>query len=84
MPEGLRYAENDRPEKSPEIVRLIRSHGYRLFWHRPPLYSPDNFAGSTSNIFELRIVSFNMLCWATRFSSPATPRCWHDEAPRSF
>ena len=56
------YAENDRPEKSPELVRLIRSHGYRLYWHRPPLYSPDNFAGSTRNIFDRRIVSFNMLC----------------------
>ena len=29
------YAENDRPEKSPELIGLIRSHGYRLFWHRP-------------------------------------------------
>ena len=56
------YAENDRAEKSPELIRLIRSHGYRLFWHRPPLYSPDNFAGSTRNIFERRILSFNMLC----------------------
>ena len=25
------YAENDRPERSPELIRLIRSHGYRLF-----------------------------------------------------
>ena len=23
------YAENDRPEKSPELIRLIRSHGYQ-------------------------------------------------------
>ncbi len=56
------YAENDRPEKSPELIGLIRSHGYRLFWHHPPLHAPDNFAGSTTNIFERRIVSFNMLC----------------------
>ena len=56
------YTENDRADKSPELVRLIRSHGYRLFWHRPPLYSPDNFAGSTRNIFVRRILSFNMLC----------------------
>ena len=55
------YAENDRPEKSPELIGLIRSHGYRLFWHRPPLYSPDNFAGSPVNLFE-RIASFNTLC----------------------
>ena len=56
------YAENDRPEKSPELIGFIRGHGYRLFWHRPPLYAPDNFAGSTTNIFDRRIVSFNMLC----------------------
>ena len=55
------YAENDRPEKSPELIGLIRSHGYRFFWHRPPLYSPDNFTGSPVNLFE-RIVSLNMLC----------------------
>ena len=56
------YTENDRADKSPELIGLIRSYGYRLFWHRPPLYSPDNFAGSTRNIFERRILSFNMLC----------------------
>ena len=49
------YAENDRVEKSPELIRLIRSPGYRLFWHSPPLYSPDNFAGSARNIFDRRI-----------------------------
>ena len=55
------YTENDEAQRSSELVGLIRSHGYRLYWHRPPLYSPNNFAGSTRNIFE-RVLSFNMLC----------------------
>ena len=56
------YTENDEAQKSPELIRLIRSYGYRCYWHFPPLYSPDNFAGSTRNIFEDRAVSCNMLC----------------------
>ena len=34
--EHVERHDHDRPEKSPELIRLIRSHGYRLFWHRPP------------------------------------------------
>ena len=56
------YTENNQAPKSPDLIGLIRSHGYRLFWHCPPLYSPENFAGSTRNIFEDKVVSFNMLC----------------------
>lgn len=55
------YVENDRLEQSTELITLIRSYGYRLFWHCSPLYSPDNFAGST-RMFTPEIVSVNMLC----------------------
>ena len=56
------YTENDQVEKSPHLIRLIQGYGYRLFWHCPPLHSPDNFAGSIRNIFQPRVASCNMLC----------------------
>ena len=55
------YAENDRKERSAELISLLLSWNYRLYWHMPPLYSPNNFAGDPENIFG-NIVSINMLC----------------------
>lgn len=55
------YVENDRPDKSKNLIELIRSFDYRLFWHSPPLFNKDNFAGETENIYP-GIVSLNMLC----------------------
>jgi FkbM family methyltransferase len=46
------YVENDRKEKSDELIGLIRDLGYRLYWHRP-LVSRDLFGD---------MVSLNMLC----------------------
>jgi FkbM family methyltransferase len=55
------YIENDRSFHQQEIISLISEMGYRLFWHTPPLFTPDNFNGTAENIFG-RIVSVNMLC----------------------
>ncbi len=55
------YVENDRKERSVELIGLIQSYDYRLYWHFPPLYSPDNFRGDAENIFGSTI-SVNMLC----------------------
>ena len=55
------YVENDRIDRSPELVELIGSLDYRMYWHRPPLYNPGNYFGDTENIFP-NIVSVNMLC----------------------
>lgn len=55
------YVENDRDEHADALVGLLRSWGYRLFWHCPPLFVPDNFAGDSENIFG-DTVSLNMLC----------------------
>lgn len=57
----LLYVENDRQAQQQEIISLIAGMGYRLFWHTPPLFSPDNFNGVQENIFP-GIVSVNMLC----------------------
>lgn len=57
----LIYVENDRREKSKELIELIRSLDYRLYWHLPPLFNPRNFAGDGENIYP-NIVSVNMFC----------------------
>ena len=55
------YVENDRAEHGDALVGLLASWGYRMYWHRPPLFEPDNFAGDPENIFG-PICSHNMLC----------------------
>jgi FkbM family methyltransferase len=57
----LLYVENDRQEKSKELIELIDSFGYDLYWHLPKLFNKDNFFKNTANIFS-NIVSVNMLC----------------------
>ncbi len=55
------YAENDRAERSHELLSLLLSWNYRLYSHTPPLYSPNNFSTDAENIFG-SIVSINVLC----------------------
>nr|MBI3614207.1 FkbM family methyltransferase [Nitrospirota bacterium] len=53
------YIENDRPEKSAELIAGILGLGYRLYWHTPPLFQADNYFGNKTNVFG-NIVSVNM------------------------
>jgi FkbM family methyltransferase len=55
------YVENDRLEKSEALTRLIASFGYRMYWHLPPLFNPDNFFANRENSYP-NVVSVNMLC----------------------
>ena len=55
------YAENDRPERSPELLGLIESMGYRAYWHIPPYVRMPNFRGYGQNEYP-GIVSLNVLC----------------------
>ena len=55
------YVENDRREKSAALIEQLFGLGYRLYWHLPPLFNPDNFLANGENVFG-RIVSVNMLC----------------------
>lgn len=57
----LMYVENDRKEKSADLVRAIDALDYAMYWHRPYLFQPSNFAGNGDNVFD-NIVSFNMFC----------------------
>lgn len=55
------YVENDREEKSETLIEYIKSLDYRLFWHIPYMYNPNNYRQDSENIFG-NIVSINMLC----------------------
>jgi FkbM family methyltransferase len=57
----LLYVENDRSEKSTDLAAFITSLGYRMYWHLPYLFNPDNFRGNKENVFET-VLSCNMLC----------------------
>jgi FkbM family methyltransferase len=54
------YVENDRPENSPSLIRYLLALDYRLYWHCPLLYNPDNYFDDREDIFP-GIVSDNMV-----------------------
>ena len=56
----IMYVENDRKEKSAELIQRLFDMGYRLWWHTPPLFNPNNFKCNPENVFP-RICSVNML-----------------------
>jgi len=55
------YVENDRREKSSELIKFLLAMDYLPWWHVTPLFNKDNFAGNTENVFA-GTVSINMLC----------------------
>lgn len=50
------------PENSKALVGWLVDHGYRCYWHCPPLYRVDNFRKYIDNIFG-NSVSTNMICF---------------------
>lgn len=54
------YVENDRVDKSEALMRLLDSLGYRLYWHTPALFDPNNAYREAENLFP-NVLSFNML-----------------------
>jgi FkbM family methyltransferase len=55
------YVENDRKEKSAELVGWLVDHDYRCYWHRVPMFYEGNFKHETLNVFG-NIASHNMIC----------------------
>jgi FkbM family methyltransferase len=58
------YVEADRPEKLMSLNLYIRSLGYTIEPHNPPLFSPDNFFNNKKNIWDKYYVSKNWICRA--------------------
>jgi FkbM family methyltransferase len=63
------YVENDRPSGSHALLARILRMGYRAWWHLPPLFSPDNYAGAVENRFP-GIVSVNVLALPAESGTP--------------
>lgn len=55
------YIENDRIEKSKELIETLWDLGYELYWHLPRLFNPNNFFKNRENTIG-NYVSVNMLC----------------------
>jgi len=55
------YVENDRRERAPKLIEWLLNRDYRLYWHLPRLYNPDNFFGNDQNVFG-KLISRNMFC----------------------
>ena len=54
------YVENDREDRSADLIQTLLDLGYRLWWHTPPLFRSPNFKNNPVNVFP-GIVSINML-----------------------
>ena len=57
----IMYLENDKPEKSKDLIEFIWKLNYKIWWHKVPLFNPSNKARTQQNIFQ-NIVSLNILC----------------------
>ncbi len=56
------YLENDRLEKSEELLTLLKDLNYRCYWHITGVYRPNNFGSNPVNHFG-GVASFNILCF---------------------
>jgi FkbM family methyltransferase len=54
------YLENDRVDKSRDLIEWLWAHEYRLWWHVTRLYNPLNHFGNGENVYS-NLASFNML-----------------------
>jgi FkbM family methyltransferase len=79
------YVENDRRERSQELVLTLRSMDYDLYWHTPYLFNPLNHARVRENIFP-NVASINMLCMpaGTRPPMEMRPVLAHDEIAKEM
>lgn len=55
------YIENDRQEKSAALITTIIQANYRLWWHAPPLFNPDNYLMEEKDIYGGKHC-LNMIC----------------------
>lgn len=66
------YVENDRVEKSRRLIEYLWSLDYRLFWHLPSFFNPENFRGNKENAFP-NLIASNMLCFPKQLRMDVPP-----------
>ncbi len=55
------YVENDRVEKSRELIEKCWALNYRVYWHIAGLYNEKNWFGNKDNIYG-NVAAYNMFC----------------------
>ena len=55
------FVENDRQDRSVELIRHLKGLGYEVYWFVSMLYSEENFHDNKENVFGYQ-GSFNMVC----------------------
>lgn len=55
------YVENDYEDKSLPLIEFLFKQDYRLYWHTPSLFNPNNYAGVHEDVFQ-NLASINLLC----------------------
>jgi FkbM family methyltransferase len=66
------YVENNKLEKSRELVELVRNMGYRLWWHLSARFNQHNFANNPHNAWP-RNVDSNVVCLPQERAVPPWP-----------
>ena len=67
----IMYLENDRVERSEELLGIVGRLNYDAYWHFPPVFNPDNYFGDAENVFG-NIASINILCVPKESKMPVT------------
>jgi FkbM family methyltransferase len=58
----LLFVENDRAERSEELLSMLFELDYEMYWHLARIFNPDNHAGDPEDIFP-SIVAINVFCF---------------------
>lgn len=73
----LLYVENDRDDKSKELIEYIDSLGYVIYKHFAPLFNPNNYYNEKENVFVnekgVQIISGNVFCHHKNVPCPIDP-----------
>lgn len=56
------YIEDDRIENSARLRHFIKTLGYTIEEHKPPLYRENNFFGKKVNVWDKIYASHNIIC----------------------
>ena len=69
------YVENDRPEKSHDLIEWLWKKDYRLWWHLTPLFNPDNFFADLAERVSAQVVSYQHAVPAARDGDRPSTGC---------
>lgn len=56
------YCENNKKDRSAQVLSELARQGYRIWWHFVGYYHPNNHFGERENIFAANGVEANVLC----------------------